>query len=227
MAVFERFVPGQPVLYRGPHVDDSGITGPPVICDLKPVTVVEDSAAVISLFLQAGTPTLMSKPNVAGAPKPWNPGEWELIEAAWDRWNTLYLQVPGEWRSTWVMWSPDWRFLGWYVNLQEPLRRTRWGFDVRDLQLDILVAADRTWKWKDEDDFERSIECGLISAEHAAQVRESAAASIRDIECGAWPFETEIADWRPDSGWARRSLPDLAIRTEVLAWSAGDAIERC
>ena len=195
--MFERFVPGQPVLYRGPHVDDSGITGPPVICDLKPVTVVEDSAAVISLFLQAGTPTLMSKPNVAGAPKPWNPGEWELIEAAWDRWNTLYLQVPGEWRSTWVMWSPDWRFLGWYVNLQEPLRRTRWGFDVRDLQLDILVAADRTWKWKDE------------------------------VECGAWPFETEIADWRPDSGWARRSLPDLAIRTEVLAWSAGDAIERC
>jgi hypothetical protein len=195
--MFERFVPGQPVLYRGPHADDSGITGPPVICDLKPVTVVEDSAAVISLFLQAGTPTLMSKPNVAGAPKPWNAGEWELVEAAWDRWNTLYLQVPGEWRSTWVMWSPDWRFLGWYVNLQEPLRRTRWGFDVRDLQLDILVAADRTWKWKDE------------------------------VECGAWPFETEIADWRPDSGWARRSLPDLAIRTEVLAWSAGDAIERC
>ena len=225
--MFERFATGQPILYRGPHVDDCGVTGPPVICDVKPVIVVEDSPSLISLFLAAGTPTLMTRPRIAGAPKPWNPGEWDLVESAWDRWNTLYLQAPGEWRSTWVMWSPDWRFLGWYVNLQEPLTRTRWGFDIRDLQLDILVAPDGTWRWKDEDDFARSLECGLISAEHGELVRSSAADAIRDIEAGAWPFEPGIADWRPDGAWARPVTPGEGELAEILRWSAEDAIERC
>jgi hypothetical protein len=193
---------------------------------VKPVVVVEDSPELVALFLPAGTETLMSRPRVAGATKPWNPGEWDLVSGRWDRWNTLYLQAPGEWRSTWVMWSPDWTFIGWYVNLQEPLWRTPWGFDIRDLQLDILVAPDRSWRWKDEEDFARSIDCGLISAEFAERTRESADQAIRAIESGDTPFDDTWPEWRPDSTWGKPALPEGAELRRVLQWSPEDALGR-
>jgi hypothetical protein len=223
----ERFRPGQPVLYRGPHVDDGGAMGPPVICDVKPVVVVEDSPERIALFLPAGTATLMSRPVLATQPKPWGPGEWDLVLGSWDRWNTLFLHVPGEWRATWVMWTPDWQFLGWYVNLQEPLWRTGWGFDIRDLQLDILVAPDRSWRWKDEDDFQRSIDCGVICAEYAANTRASAAEAIEAIESGVAPFDQSRTSWRPDANWRPPVLPDGVALTKLLVWAESDSLGRC
>jgi hypothetical protein len=222
----ERFQPGKTILYRGPHVDDSGKTGPPVICDVKPVIVVSDTPELLSFFLAADTPTLFSRPRFAGQPKPWGPGEWDLEQNTWDRWNTLHLVVPGEWRATWVMWSPTWEFLGWYVNLQEPLWRTRWGFDIRDLQLDILVAPDRSWRWKDEDDLQRSIECGLISEANAEETQRSAAQAIREIEAGTGPFADHWREWRPEPGWTVPQLPGSRQLEEVLRWSPEDAFGR-
>ncbi|MGE3073467.1 MAG: DUF402 domain-containing protein [Dehalococcoidia bacterium] len=221
------FRPGQHVLYRGPHVDDSGNTGPPVICDVKPVTVVEDSESLISLYMAAGTSTLMSKGLKPGLPKPWGPGDWELISSRWDRWHTLFLIVPGEWRATWVRWSPSWDFMGWYVNLQEPLWRTRWGFDIRDLQLDIVVAPDGTWHWKDEDEFERSIAFGLFSKRHAKRVRRTANDSLEAISGNKWPFIDSLKDWRPNPEWSVPQLPRGAKLEEMLSWSSEDAIDRC
>ena len=220
------FEPGQQILYRGPHVDDSGATGGPVICDARPMTVVEDSVERLVLFLAAGTPTLMSKPRDPAQPKPWGPGQWDLVPSAWSRWQTLLVHLPGEWRATWLRWTPEWEFLGWYVNLQEPLWRTRWGFDIRDLQLDILVAPDRAWRWKDEDDLARSIDCGLISAENADMTRRSAAETIALIEAGAWPFDDAVKDWRPPEGWAMPELPVGEELDAVLRWSAADAVGR-
>jgi len=222
----ERFHSGQNMLCRGPHVDDTGATGGPVICDVRPVTVVEDSPERIALFLAAGTPTLMSRPKDPHQPKPWGPGEWDLVPSAWSRWNTLFLHAPGEWRATWVMWTPEWEFLGWYVNLQEPLWRTRWGFDIRDLQLDILVAPDRTWRWKDEDDFARSVDSGLISPANAEATRASTASAIAVIEAGAWPFDEAAADWRPPPEWSQPQLPTDDELEAVLKWSDQDSLGR-
>ena len=49
------------------------------------------------------------------------------------------------------------RFAHWYVNLEE--HGVRWddgsvaGVDVVDQDLDILVEPDRSWRWKDEEEF--------------------------------------------------------------------------
>ncbi len=49
------------------------------------------------------------------------------------------------------------RFASWYVNLEEP--GVRWddgpvaGVDIVDQDLDVVVHADRSWSWKDEDEF--------------------------------------------------------------------------
>jgi hypothetical protein len=43
--------------------------------------------------------------------------------------------------AIWVFWhGPQREFRGWYVNLQEPFRRTSLGVDTQDLELDILIA---------------------------------------------------------------------------------------
>lgn len=223
----QRFGPGQHILYREPHVYDSRKTGPPVICDVKPVVVVEDSLSLIALYLPAGTATLMPRGRVPGSRKPWGPGQWDLVPGTWDRWQTLFLIVPGEWKGTWVWWTPEWEFLGWYVNFQEPLWRTRWGFDIRDLQLDIVVAPDRTWRWKDEDEFERGQSMGVFSAETTATVRREAEAAVAAIESATWPFDDTYQEWRPAATWGAPDLPGGDELARVLEWSVADALERC
>jgi hypothetical protein len=143
------FSPGDRVLYRGIHVTDSGAE-PPVVADVKPAIVAQDTPELVAFWVLAGTPTKLSRPLDPGQPKPWFRGEWEFVDAVWSRWNALFLIQPEAWHATWVWWTPEWEFLGWYVNMQESLVRRLEGFDHRDLQLDIVVQPDRTWRWKDE-----------------------------------------------------------------------------
>ena len=58
--------------------------------------------------------------------------------------------------------TPEWRFLGWYVNLQAPLVIRGDRFDTTDWALDIMVDPDGSWRWKDEDEFVRAIELGCL-----------------------------------------------------------------
>ncbi len=210
-----RFERGQPILHRIPLVTESGEYGP-IICDVKPMVVVEDTAELVSLWLPAGTPTKLSLPIVPGQPRPWLEGEWELVDSVWERWNTLMFMVPGQWRATWVMWTPAWEFLGWYVNLQEPIRRTPLGFDSRDLWLDVVADAERRWRWKDEDELERILEHGLISEAVATRARAEGEAAIADIERGAWPFTDDMSDWRPNPTWPTPTLAGTP-RKDLLA----------
>ncbi|MEX0782617.1 MAG: DUF402 domain-containing protein [Dehalococcoidia bacterium] len=194
------FAPGETIFYRGIHITDSGAE-PPVVADVKPGIVVQDTPDLLAFWVLAGTPTKLSRPLDPAQPKPWFPGEWELVDAAWSRWNALFLVEPEAWHATWVWWTPDLEFLGWYVNLQEPLIRSADGFDHRDLQLDIVVPPDRAWRWKDEDDLARSVETGVISADRAARTRAAAERVIPLIEGGAGPFTDAIASSRPDASW--------------------------
>lgn len=198
------FSPGDQIVYRGIHVTDSGAE-PPVIADVKPALVAHDSAELVAMWVLAGTHTKMSRPVDPAQPKPWRIGEWELVDAVWSRWNALFLVDPDAWHATWVWWTPDWRFLGWYVNFQEPLIRTERGFDHRDLQLDIVVQPDRNWRLKDEDDLARSIEAGVIFPVTAAKVRKALDLVVPLIETGAYPFVAEVADVRPGAAFDRHA----------------------
>ena len=201
------FEPGAVVLHEMPHVDESGRNGAPVITDVKPMVVVEDGPDLTALFIPAGTPTILARPVPRDRPKPWAPGEYELVESSWSRWNALFLMRPSDWHATWLRWSPHWRFQDWYVNLQEPFVRWEHGFLVRDLQLDLVVAPDRTWRWKDLADLERSVELGVISEPIAARARTEAEAVIPRIEQALPPFDATLQHWRPPSKWPIPELP--------------------
>ncbi len=134
-------------------------------------------------------------------------GSWVLKEHA--RYNhTLSLYEPGTGYCIELFWKPDWDFIGWYVNLEDPFRRTRTGIDTCDLALDIVVAPDFSWHWKDEDDFAEMQERGLISAGRAAEIRANGERAIERIATRANPLNEQWPAWRPDSSWTVPRLPD-------------------
>ena len=102
-----------------------------------------------------------------------------------------------------LQWDESWQLRCWYVNLQEPFRESRGGFDFTDLALDVVVAPDGTWAWKDEDDFAEAQQLGILDLAAASAVR---AEGERVLAERPWPTGWE--DWRPDPSWTPLELPD-------------------
>lgn len=130
--------------------------------------------------------------------------EWSLRDATWERTHCLRTTTFGTAHSVDHYWdSTTGAFLCWYVNLQEPLRRSKVGFDTRDQALDVVVRPDGTWEWKDEDHLAAAVARGHVDAQEAAAVRAEAEAVI-----ARWPFPTGWEHWRPDPAWPPPVLPD-------------------
>jgi hypothetical protein len=121
----------------------------------------------------------------------------------WQGTHVLRFVRPGDSHSVELYWGPDWRFLGWYVNLQAPVEVNGSCFDSMDWALDIVVDPDGSWHWKDEDDFAEAIALGVFDEKGAADVR---AEGERVVAERPWPTGWE--DWRPPSDWEPLALPD-------------------
>ena len=199
-----KFHYGESILYRG--FDEHR-----QIVDVKPVTVVEDSDIQVALWLPLNTPS--KKPvllnHTPGTPRRWIEGGWSLKDSVW-RWAELLIIVkPGQRRATWVRWSREREFQGWYVNMQSRLVRTRLGFDLRDHQLDILVEPNREWRWKDEDELDLCVEDRRLSLEQAKEIRAEGRRAVEEIEQNAGPFSEGWQNWHPDAMLPRPTLsPD-------------------
>ena len=125
------------------------------------------------------------------------------VEWTWARTHVLRLMREGDAHTVELFWDEGWSFLGWYVNLQAPLRVDGTFFDTTDWALDVTVAPDGTWAWKDEDDLAEAIELGVFDEEGAAAVR---AEGERVIAARPWPTGWE--DWRPPPEWIPLPLPE-------------------
>lgn len=179
------------------------------VASALPVTVVEDTHERVAMLRMAGTPT---KAPVHDTPeelfRSLAAGTYEVGDSSWEHTNAVEIAPVGRAHSVWPMWFKDsWEFVCWYVNLQEPLRRTRFGWDTLDQSLDVIVHADLTWRWKDEDHFALLQEVGILTTEQADAVRREGEAVIADIEAGRPPFNEPWPDWRPDPAWPMPTLP--------------------
>jgi len=103
---------------------------------------------------------------------------------------------------------PDGSARSWYVNLEEPLRRTELGFDTLDHELDVIVELDGSWRWKDEDDLAESIRRGVIPAEEEPRLRADGERAVRRIVDREPPFDRDWSAWRPDPAWPLPVLPE-------------------
>ena len=138
--------------------------------------------------------------------------DWVLGDFSWPG-HTLCLMEEGEWHEVRVAWRESevsgepWARWGWYVNLQEPFRRTARGVQTMDLMLDVLVGEDRQWQWKDEAELEALVAHGLVERAVARRVRDEALRVAARAERAELPFSEPWHDWRPDPSWPLPELP--------------------
>jgi hypothetical protein len=126
----------------------------------------------------------------------------------WVMHEVLELVRPGDPYSILGFWNEEKRFVGWYANLQDPMRRTSIGYDSRDHALDVIIGEDlASWIWKDEHELTALVELNLFTQEKAAEIRANGEAVVDMVRNGqAW-----WGDWRdfePDPSWPIPELPD-------------------
>lgn len=133
-----------------------------------------------------------------------------LSNGTWSTNNVLIIWKP-EWcwdvRLYWT--ESTWEFRGWYVNIQDPVRRDSSGFTTTDHFLDLLVAPDRTIIRKDSDELRDAVELGMYSASKEELIRRSADQVSELVESHAWPFDGDLRSFRPPSSWPVPPLPRL------------------
>jgi hypothetical protein len=180
----------------------------------RPATVVRDDADLLMLYVTP--PMRWMSPRAPGGGWLRVPGtEWELGEREWDSNRALSFAWPGASHAALLVWDESWTPRTWYVNLQEPLRRTEVGFDYMDEELDALVALDgSSWEWKDEDELAEAVRRGNITPTRAAELPAEGEAIVRRIIDRRTPFDRDSTSWRPDPSW---SVPELPAGWETVA----------
>lgn len=162
------------------------------------VLVVRDDPDLLATYVREGTPFEFPEGNwpTSNGRHPWHGRE------RWQGHGLLMLQRPGDAYAIWVFWhGPEREFRGWYVNLQEPFRRTAQGYDTQDLELDISVPLDAPWEWKDDELLEARVREGRFSAAQATEIRAEGARIAADLDAGRRWWSDDWASWTPDPAW--------------------------
>jgi predicted RNA-binding protein associated with RNAse of E/G family len=133
--------------------------------------------------------------------------DWRMEQATGADREVLSFAFPGTPYAVLMTWEQG-RFGGWYVNLQEPLRRTAMGFDTMDHALDVLIPPNSSsWELKDEDELEEAVRIGMFTADDAAWFRHWAERAAEHILLREPPFDRDWISWRPDPSWRSPALP--------------------
>lgn len=130
-----------------------------------------------------------------------------------DRWRdhaALHIVPDGAAFAVMVRWRRSFDdFAGFYLNAQEPLRRTAIGFDSMDQTLDVLIDPHRSRvRVKDADELRDAARHGFFSAAEVAEIQAAARSATRMVLDRAPPFDEPWHLWRPDPAWRTPELPD-------------------
>ncbi len=199
MATYPRWKPGDTVVIRGVWKGE--------LWWACPQYVVQDTPELVALYWRAGTPLRRwyRRPTVrevlSGSP--------QLVKAEWTGTDVLSLVRPGEAHSVDLMWDAYHHTLDcWYIQLQEPFRRTYIGFDTMDQILDIIIEPDRgSYQWKDEDEFAEAQAIGVYTADQAQAIRQEGQQVIELLQTNSPPFCDGWENWLPPADWSIPQFP--------------------
>ena len=195
-----RWKPGSPIVLRGVWRQRLWFA-----C---PVVVVQDDPALIAVYWRTGT--WVKVPEKRFAPQAMLATEQlDLVDKMWTETDVLMLAVPGASHSVYAMWEAGHTsFKCWYINLEEPLRRTSRGFDTMDHLLDVVASPDRSeWRWKDEDEFMEAEAIGVYSSVEARAIRAEGERVIKLMQANQPPFCDGWEKWTPPPEWSIPGLP--------------------
>jgi len=198
--------PGDIVMWRGIRRER--------VWHAQPTIVVRDNPDELVLTLLPGTECMAEETYPMGKPgaKHWwdfNDNGWKLKEYIWRTNRLLLLLEPEKCYSTIYFWKhEDNKFLCHYVNFQQPFTRNHNSIDTLDWELDLIVNPDFSYEWKDEDDYQKAVEYGVISPRWEQEI-DSAKPEIFDrLERRQYPFDGSWLDWMPDPNWSPPRLPE-------------------
>jgi hypothetical protein len=175
------------------------------VWNARPVTIVEDRPDQLTLFIPAGARWMA--PHSEGRRLKIPQEHFDLVELSDYDAYVLSFSWPGIAHAVLLFFRSDWTPWNWYVNLEEPLRRTGIGFDTLDHELDAIVELDGSWRWKDEDELAEAIRLGVIAAEDEPRLRAEGERAVQRILEREPPFDRDWTTWRPDPSWPLPELP--------------------
>ncbi|MDG4767218.1 DUF402 domain-containing protein [Solwaraspora sp. WMMD406] len=199
-----RFQPGQLIMHRNVRRGRLGW--------VRPARVVSDDEHGLLVWLDRGSPVANEVADDGRGMRAMPFTEWitrsyQIKHGFWLGPPVLKFLPTGAAHSVWWFRDDDHQFLNWYVNLEEP--GVRWaddelaGVDVVDQDLDVVIRPDRSWTWKDEEEFVER----LAFPEHywvrdEAAVRAEGRRVITIAEAGEFPFDGTWCDFRPEPSWS-------------------------
>lgn len=168
----------------------------------SPVVVVEDAPGLLVTYIPEEAPFAFP-PSADGRPHPW------AGRGGWTGHGVLVLRRPGEAYSVWHFWDgPERRFAGWYLNLEEPFRRTSIGYDTQDLELDVWIPVDEPWRFKDEEKLDERVRDGRYTEAQVAATRSLGATIGTLLDCGERWWDERWTSFEPHPTWRAPSFPD-------------------
>ncbi len=173
-----------------------------------PLIVVQDDDKMFVGYRPPGSPFMLATGKREGPRdhvlREWDGGHRDLSHPNTDAF--LEFHRPGDAHSVYLFRRmPDLLPDRWYVNLEEPWRRTALGFDTRDLILDIVIQPDlTTWHWKDEDELALAISSGTMPEDEARGIREEGLRALERLRRRERPYADGWDRWDPDPAWPTR-----------------------
>jgi hypothetical protein len=175
---------------------------------VTPMVVVEDLPERVVLFVPRGTPFL-APADASGRITRRIADEAGVAPDHRRDTGALHIVPAGAPFAVIAQWRDSFDdFAGYYVNVQEPLRRTSIGFDSMDQALDVLISADLgEVHHKDVDELHDAAAAGFFGTAEVAAIHRAAEQAVTMVVEGQSPFDEPWSDWRPDPSWAIPALP--------------------
>jgi len=180
---------------------------------VQPTIVVKDSPEEIVLALLPGTECIAEESYPKGkknGKRRWDfkNNDWQLEKYTWRTNRLLLIFEPDNYYSAVYFWNHESNeFLCYYVNFQQPFKRSHCGVDTLDLDLDIIIKSDFSYKWKDEDDYQKAIDHGIIFPEWVQGIEDAKKDVFDKLQRRAYPFDGAWLSWMPDPNWLPPKLP--------------------
>ena len=177
---------------------------------VRPVTIIQDSPELIVFYIAPGTTFKHPrKLNIDEVPQHLVANDWRMVDKTWNGGGALYISKPGEpYMIIGFRNDDNTEFQRWYVNLQDPLIRTRLGFDYLDMELDIEIDKSLSeWHWKDEDKFKDLVAKGIISEPKAGNLRKVGKDIANNI-VNEPSIITSWIGWTPSSDFSIPPIPN-------------------
>jgi len=180
----------------------------------QPVIVVKDTPEEMCVTLLPGTECVAPEGYLDGkdsAKRRWSFKEkdWKLENYAWRSNRLLILLEPDTYYSTMFFWRADSNdFLLYYINFQLPFQRSHCGIDTLDLDLDLIIYPDFSFRWKDEDDYQKAIDHEVIMPEWTQAIEIAKNEIFNKLEKRQYPYDGSWLNWMPDPNWLPPKLPE-------------------